>query len=345
MTVAVRETPATLVEDGRIHEGFFRLPVRNVDMLAAARPAMPFGRLGRRLRLKEWVGFGLCHPDLYGGILVQHAGFAASGAVYLYDRRRRRHFEWSVFDLPTRAHMPESLWQDETRCGRSSRRIHFEHDLDHGRHHIDVAVKAGRGMPELRVDLELRQDLRRTEPLVISLPIGPEHHTYTHKSPLETSGTIRIGEDVYTFDPARDLCNLDEQKTFYPYRSHWRWGSFAVHTAAGRAVMLNVVNQMTPPDQPGEDAMWVDGKLHWLSRPTIEPTAEDGVWRVADAEGRLELSFRSEGAKSERLNLGLAAIDYAQYYGEWSGMLVDGQGETHRIEAAFGALEQMQARF
>lgn len=345
MTVGVTEAPLALVEGGRIAEGFFRLPVRRVDMLSATKPAVPLGRLGRRLRLKEWVGFGICHPDLYGGILVQHAGFAASGAVYLYDRRHKRHYEWSVFDLPTRAHMPESLWHDETRCGRGDRRMRFEHDLDHGRHRIDVAIKAGRGMPAVRVDLELRQDLGLVEPLVISLPIGREHHTYTHKSPLETAGTIRIGADVFTFDPTRDLCNLDEQKTYYPYRSAWWWGSFAVRTAAGRAVMLNVVNQMTSPDHPGEDAMWVDGKLQWLPRPTIEPAGEDGVWRIADAAGRMQLTFRSAGAKTENMNLGLAAIDYAQHYGEWSGTLVDDQGETHRIDAAFGALERMQARF
>lgn len=180
--VEVREPPAALVEDGRIHEGFFRRPARRVDMLSAARPRVPGGRLGRRLRLKEWVGFGMSHPDLYGGILVQHAGYAASGAVYVYDRVARRHYEWAIVDLPTRVHLPESLWHDRTVCGRGRRRIWFEHDLDHGRHRLDVEIDGERGMPLLRVDLRLRQDLERVDPLVVSLPIAPEHHTYTHTS-------------------------------------------------------------------------------------------------------------------------------------------------------------------
>lgn len=109
--------------------------------------------------------------------------------------------------------------------------------------------------------------------------------------------------------------------------------------------MLNVVNQMTSPDHPGEDAMWVDGRLQWLPRPTIEPTGQPGEWRITDTEGRMNLTFRSEGAKTERMNLGLAAIDYAQHYGPWHGELTDDAGVTHRIDGAFGALERMNARF
>lgn len=337
--------PAALVEFGRIQTGFFREPPRRVDMLAAARPRIPGGRLGRRLRLKEWVGFGICHPELYGGMLIQHAGYAASGTVYLYDRIARQLHEWTLVSAPWKLQMPEHLWQGETRIGRPGRQMHFEHRLDDGAHRIRIELGASRRLPALKVELDLAQDHPRVEPLVVSLPIGSAHHTYTHKAPLATSGRIRIGDRQFDFDPGRDIANLDEQKTFYPYRSQWMWGSFAVRTDEGRVVMLNLVNQMTPLDHPGEDAMWVDGRLQFLERPQFEPEADGRSWQVRDPEGRIRLRFEAKGAKRERMNLGLAAIDYVQHFGPWSGELLDADGHVHRIAGAWGAFEQMRARF
>lgn len=339
-----RATPPALVEHGRVHTGFFATPFRRVNLLDAPNLGGPLGRPLRWLRLKEWVGFGLNHPRFFGGILVQDAKVAASGTAYLYDREERRLLEWLVVDVPGHARLPETLWRGETRCGWGDRRFHFRHDLEHGRHEVHVRVPASSRTPALAVDLTLHQDWRTVDPLVVSLPIAPDHHTYTHKSPLRLEGTITVGATSFTFDPARDLGNLDEQKTFYPYRSAWRWGCFVARSVGGREVMVNVVNQMTPPDQPGEDALWVDGKLELLPRPEIAALG-GGAFRLADPLGRLDLGFATDGAKVERRDYGLLRIDYEQAFGRYDGRVVDESGEVHRVEGAYGALERMNARF
>jgi hypothetical protein len=223
--------------------------------------------------------------------------------------------------------------------------MQFSHNLTGGRHDIHIRIAKSRNAPALSVALVLHQDWPRVEPLVVSLPIAPDHHTYTHKAPLRLSGTIRIGDEEFSFDPGRDLGNLDEQKTFYPYRSKWTWGTFVVNTAEGRQVMLNFVNQMTPEGEQGEDALWVDGKLTLIPQPVITPLQMPGHFRIATADGGVDVTFSAEGAKKEKRNFGVAALDYQQMYGVYSGRVLDASGHAHVIQDAFGAFEEMTARF
>lgn len=345
MPPIILETPPAIVENGRVHVGFFREPFRRVNLLDGPFIIESAPKTLRRLRLKEWVGFGVLHPELFGGIIIQNAGYAASGTIYLYDRATRRRYEWLIVDAPWHAALPETLWRGESRCGRGDREMTFAHSLDDGVHRIHARSTGGRGTPAVSVNLVARQDMRVVDPLVVSLPILSKHHTYTHKSPLRLEGRVAIGDRTYDFDPERDRGNLDEQKTFYPYRSRWHWGCFIARSVEGREIMLNVVDQMTPKSEPGEDALWVDGRLSLIAQPAFTADGSNGDYRVEDATGRVRLRFSAEGAKSERRNWGVVAIDYQQFYGGYSGTITDNDGRVHRVENAFGALERMAARF
>ena len=48
----IQETPDALVENGRIHTGFFKTPFRRVNLLDASAPGRFLGKPFRRLRLK-----------------------------------------------------------------------------------------------------------------------------------------------------------------------------------------------------------------------------------------------------------------------------------------------------
>ncbi len=344
---AIRDTPAALVENGHPHTGFFKQPFRRVNLLDAGLPEGLGWDALRRLRLKEWVGFGFDHPQIYGAMLIQHSGYAASGTIYLYEKESGCFLERLIVDLPWNVTLPETLWGGESRCGNGRRSLRFEHDLEHFRHRVLANVAGSAGKPPLRADLILHQDWRFVDPLVVSLPIAPSHHTYTHKSPFRLEGEIFVGEERYVFDPTRDFGNLDEQKTFYPYRSSWKWGCFAARSVEGRDVAVNFVHQMTPAGKQGEDAMWLDGKLTLLPQPSIHAEAGFGTSPVdiGGADERLRLRFTPSGSKKERLNFGVIFMDYEQFFGRYDGEVVDADGHTHAIEGAFGALERMQARF
>lgn len=345
MNAALLPTPDALVENGRLHTGFFTTPFRRVNLLEAPLfggvAALPL----RWLRLKEWVGFGINHPRLFGGILVQDAKLACSATVYLYDKETRVMNEWLVLDLPGRVHLPETLWDSSTHCGFPGWFVHFQHCLERGFHTISARCPATRTAPALSVEMTLFQDMTTYEPLVVSLPMVPRHHTYTHKSPVRLKGSIRIGQQTYFFEPARDVGNLDEQKSFYPYSTRWWWGCALGNSDAGSEVVVNFVNQLTPKHQQGEDAVWVDGRLSLLPRPRIEPLERPGDVHIHDDSDRLNLRFVQEGAKKEKRWYGPISMDYQQAFGRFSGHVVDSAGARHQLDSSYGALEHMDARF
>ncbi len=342
---SIQPTPAALVENGRIHTGFFHEPFRKVNLLDAPQLGGALGRPLRWLRLKEWVGFAFEHPQFYGAMIIQDAKYAASATVYLVDRRTAQRHEWLVVAAPGQVRLPETLWHGESRCVSGGDALLFDHDLAGGRHHVRVHLRARGQVPELQADLVLHQDLARVAPLVVSLPIGARHHTYTHKSPLRLAGTLRLGDATVHYDPQRDFGNLDEQKTWYPYRSRWHWGTFVGLTRGGRHLALNLANQMTPRDAPGEDALWLDGRLILMPSAEFHAVGDGGNYRIADPAGRIRLQFVADGAKREARNWGLAAIDYAQHYGRYVGEITDDTGEVHALDGLYGVVERMAARF
>lgn len=345
MSSVFMDTPHALVENGTIHSGFFKTPFRRVNLTDALQPGGVLGKPFRCFRLKEWIGFGFNHPSLYGGVLLQNAKYAASGTFYCYLKEPRTLHDWTLVANPLRLRLPETMWRGAACCGNPGRQIAFALDLEHGRHQVRADIKESKTRPALSAHLIFHQDWEHVEPLVVSLPIQPRHHTYTHKSPLRIEGSVRIGAEEYPFDPVRDMGNLDEQKTFYPYRSHWLWGCFSGFSAQGREVMVNLVNQMTAPGAPSEDAMWVDGKLMLLKPAAFMPGPDAGSYRIEDSAGRIRLRFRAQGAKIEKRRYGPIAMDYAQHFGPYDGVVTDERGTTHSIDCVYGALERMNAYF
>ncbi len=343
-------TPPRLVENGRPHSGFFQTPFRVANILDTIRPGRKLpgalGRWFRLLRLKSWIGFGLGHPELYGAILIQNAHYLAGCGAYFFDPATGVKHDWSIVVPPWKVAMPETLWNARVQCADRRSRVIFEHHLEEGWHRVVASFPTKRETPALEIDLTLHQPLDAFDPLVFSMPIPPAHHTYTHKSPVRLEGTVRVGHREYTYDPGRDLGNLDEQQTYYPYRTRWRWASFATRLSGGRELMINLVNQMTPPDEPGEDALWVDGRIRLLRPARIEPEDEPGNYRIYSPDGAISLKFTAEGARHEHPQLVLAAMDYYQYFGRFSGHVTDPEdGQTFAIQDVYGPLEDMRARF
>lgn len=343
-STAIKPTPAQIANAGKIEKGVFRQPFRTVNLLDTNLVSAAAGRGFRNFRLKEWVGFGITHEDMFGGILIQNAKYVGSGVVYLYDRKERQMHEWKIVVPASSVQIPEALWNGSTSCSFRSSRMQFEHKLESKYHHINAQFPATRKKPKLEIDITAHQNIEKDEPLVVSFPIARHHHTYTHKSPLSLEGSIKFGERTIRFDPKTHFGNLDEQKTFYPYRSSWKWGTFVYKTAENTILMLNFVNQMTPPGEQGEDALWVDGRLEMLEQPLIKQLDPDH-WRVETADKSIALDFTRDGEKKEVLNLGLVMMNYAQMFGNYNGTVRDASGQTHTIVNAYGALEKMKARF
>jgi hypothetical protein len=331
--------------DGTIRHGYYREPLREVN-LADSR-ILP-SRALRRFRFKEWVGWGITHPDFYLSMIIQDARYLASSALYVYDRRAKRLHEYACTRFDQSVTIAPSPWEGECRIEGPGYRLAFEHRLSEGRHVIRVDLDARGEAPAIRGELALRQELAAVEPLVVAAPVRPRHAMYTHKAPMPVSGQLSIGNTEARFDPKRDLANLDEHRALYPYRTSWRWMTFAAFDAAGRIVGANLSDHMMKDEERlNENCTWVDGRIAHLGRVDFEldrarPLAP---WRIRARDGRVDLRFAPEAVKYEKRQFGVAAIDYFQVCGTFAGHVADPAGARREVSDVYGVCEKLDTRF
>lgn len=325
---------AALVEGGTRHYGRLAARPLVVNPLAEFSSAT---RTFRQFRLKEWIGFTLIHPDLYSSLIMQDAHFLASSEIYAFDRSRAALYQHAANARGGSLAMPAEL---SGRCAFQRPGYVLTYDLETAQHLIRFDIAATSKAPAFRGELRL-DAAHASAPLSVSSPLAPSGRMYTHKAIFPAEGTVRVGEETFTFDLARDLAIMDEHKSMFPYRTSWLWGTFGLRAADGRLAGANFCSRASAPGAEEESCIWAADRCEPLADITFQPKSADphAPWHIRSADDRLDVVFEPAGRKEVRHQLGLFAIDYFQLFGQYSGRL---QGSS--MEGVHGVCESMRAR-
>ncbi|MBO0842440.1 MAG: DUF2804 domain-containing protein [Nocardioides sp.] len=333
-------TSDALVADGARRTG--RLPARptRVNPLDAY---SGLGRRLRRLRLKEWVGFTLLSPEFASSMILQDAGYLASSEIYVRSLRTGTLTQHARNARAGSLRLAERLYGSRPEIAHPGYRIAYEWGAEGGEHRVTVDVDASASDAPIRMSLVLH-GAAASAPLSVSSPL-PGGAMYTHKAAFPVSGVVEAGAERFELDPARDLALLDEHRTFLPYRTSWTWGTFAQALPAG-IVGANFAARPSVDGAEEESGLWVPGAVEPLEGITFDRSsdADLATWRMTSADGRLDVTFTPEGHKSVRHQLVLAAIDYHQWFGTYTGLVRSTDGPAYEIREARGVCETMRAR-
>jgi Protein of unknown function (DUF2804) len=328
-----------LVEDGTRHYG--RLPGRPADVNPLDEFG-PVGRVLRRQRLKQWIGFTLLHPDWYTSVIMQDAQYLASSEIYSYDRERGTLSQREATRRGGSLALPADLRTRPARFTARGYALTFDLTGADG-YHLVFDIAPGATGPGFRGELHL-DAAGASAPLSVSSRL-PGGRMYTHKALYPVSGTLRVGDRDIVFDPARDLAILDEHHSLLPYRTSWLWGTFGMPTPDG-PVGANFAARTSAPGAEEESCLWLPGSCAPLAEIGFTPTSADPLapWRVRSRDGRLDVTFEPDGRKEVRHQFGVVAIDYFQLCGRYHGTLCDGE-RSYQLQDVHGVCESMRARF
>jgi hypothetical protein len=347
----LKETPERIVEDKRIAEyGAFRTPFEEINMsearIAVAGREMP-GLYGR-MRLKEWQHFGVVSDDFYFGFAIVDARYLGNSFCYFLDRNTGKMVEHDRIAPPGIAKVARELWEGVCHFRFFGYDIRVDNRLNESRHHLEVDIKGSTKNPSITAEIEVTEDLEKTQPLVLVSPLKGERPSYTHKVACPAEGEIKFGGMPYSFDRDTGVALIDVTKTFFPYNTFWNWATCAGHDSKGRQVALNLSKGISMrEDDINDNCLWVDGKLSFLgvARFNLNPEAVLEPWRIEASSGKCNLEFEPQGERSGKINLGVIKSDFHQPYGTFRGTAVDSKGETHEIDNYFGVCEHHFARF
>jgi hypothetical protein len=298
----------------------------------------------RRLRLKEWIGFTLLHPDWYSSLIIQDANYLASSEIYAYDRRAGALHQHAANGRGGSLAMPTRLVGGHCSFERRGYRLGYDFAAGPGRRHIlrlDIATT--HSAPAIQGELELDAG-QSSAPLSVSSRLPGGGRLYTHKAIFPAEGTLRVGDQEIVFDGTRDLAIIDEHKSMLPYRNAWLWGTFALHAADG-IIGANLVDRPELPGQEEESCLWTSGRCEPLAEVEFQQQTggANPPWHIFSRDGRLEVTFEPEGRKQVRHQLGVFAIDYFQLFGQYRGTL-RGADRSYQVDEAHGVCESMRAR-
>ncbi len=343
----LQTTPLRMVEkNGSIHFGTFRTPFKDVNILDAPLYPWPVPRFWKKFRLKEWQHFGIITPSDYFGLVVFDAKFTDVSFFYAYDRIRDIRVE-SARQGGKVLSIAQQVYNDVCRFEIPGYALRIENCLDKGFHRIHLEIKSAGEFPGAQGEITVHEDLTRMEPLVQVSPITGRRPFYTHKAALPASGKIRLGAREICLDPKVCIALFDEQKTYYPYVSFWKWATGAGYDEKGRLVAFNLCQNMIADDEDmNENCFWMDGKITCLKAARFEYGDVMKPWRIRTTDGRLDLIFTPKGQRSQKINTaGIIRSSFHQPFGLYEGRLTDDSGHIHHISDFFGLAEDHMTRY
>ena len=232
----VKITPDKMVEkDGTINFGTFHTPFLNANILDAPLYSSSYKvpTFWKKFRLKEWQHFVIITPTHYFGMVIFDAKFMVVSFFYAYDRIANKRFEHSV-QLPGGAsRIARQVYDDSCEFKKKDYLLRFENRLNEGFHKIIIDIDGKKDLPSVKGEIKVFEDLNTIEPLVQVSPVTSFRPFYTHKVAAPAEGTIMLGAKEIKIDRKKDVALLDEQKTYYPYSSFWKWATAAGYNEYG----------------------------------------------------------------------------------------------------------------
>lgn len=332
--------PASCVEAGRIRLGMYTEPLRHMNLHAARLLQRARGFLPVPTMLIEWIGAGLAHPEWYFGMIIVDAKVLSLAVFYGFHRKTGKYFSHDRISLPGRARVAETTWNGATSFAGLGFRSSVTHDLAHGRHDFAVGIRRLGKRPAVEGRLTWHEPLGKVQPLVLLSPVGEKGFIYNHKAQMPLEGELSVGGERITFEPTRDLANLDEVR-IHPSGNGltYHWFNFGGFDRQGRIVGADLALSPQKPDPWwAENCLWVGDKLWMCDEVAFEKDPRDLMqpWRAHDERGNIDIAFHPEGGK--KVSLGPIGA-YHQKCGRFTGRIVDGAGETHVIRDYQGCAE------
>ncbi len=343
-------TPESMVEkDGKINFGTFRAPFTNANILD-----VPFNESRKAsswwksFRLKEWQHFGVITPSHYFGMVIFDAKFMGVSFFYAYDRKANKRFEHSV-QLPGRSsRVAAQVYDDFCEFKKSGYYLRFENKLKDGFHKIIVDIKGVKNIPAVQGEITVFEDLKSIEPLVQVSPVTPFRPFYTHKFAAPAGGELMLGSQRVVINKKEDVALMDEQKTYYPYVSFWKWATAAGYNEYGELMAFNLCQNMIADDEDyNENCMWVDGKIYCLKAARFKFDEKNVLhqWEVRTNDGFMELLFTPSGERAEKISVGLIGSDFHQPFGMYNGRFKDENNRIYPLTNLFGLADHHVTRY
>ncbi len=170
---------------------------------------------------------------------------------------------------------------------------------------------------------------------------------FTEKtSPVKISGTIEYDGKKVDLSSPEYMALIDWSAGFMRRRTCWNWAAIASTLPDGRSIGLNLASGVNETGFT-ENAFWIDGKM--IKTDTIDfrfdPDDLMKQWEVSSYDKKLDLVFKPETYREEKINAVLIGSRFTQLMGTFDGHVVTDEGERIEFTGVPGWTEDHYAKW
>ncbi|TVP53042.1 MAG: DUF2804 domain-containing protein [Halomonadaceae bacterium] len=297
-------------------------------------------RLARTMAFNQFQFIGLTGPDWIGGIAIVDLKWLSVGFFYLYDIPRNERLEHS-FQRPLAAGTTIEPDPDNGKAQCRSRATSIQITPEGDTRRIQLR-DSKRGID---ADLCLH-GTGMANPLRLCSPAGYQRWSFTQKwAGLSVEGQWRWGDRRYECSDQQGA-SIDWSCGHMRRETAWNWASLSGFTDSGERVGLNLATGINESGV-SENALWVEGQQELLAQAqfTFDRYDRDSAWQIRTRDARVELYFEPLGCRAERINAGVIASNFRQFYGYFTGTLQTQSGELLKLSRTPGFVEDHYARW
>lgn len=299
--------------------------------------ALPHNK-GRRKRWNHWC---FTSPKWMLSITQADFDYVGYAAAYFLDLETGKSVAHSQLRLLGRGcELPDEPMQSHA---FNHSKLSFQLNEYPGRASLSVSA-ADIGGTTLHVLLDIHRP-PHIDSVNLVAPMGANSfHATCRQLALPITGTVQVGERVYTCEAEHSYGAMDFGRGVWPVASSWRRATFA--TAGG--IAGNFGTQWTDYSGLSENALWFGGELCHIDCP-IDITRQEqtplATWHLKTADQRVNLSFTPLQRHRAHRKLGPLFADTRQWFGHFNGELLNPQGKRVPVQAALGWLGATDARW
>ncbi|MGK5093180.1 DUF2804 domain-containing protein [Deltaproteobacteria bacterium TL4] len=331
--------------DGTPNYGIFSEPVAEINYLDFDYRTpldRPLGRIQKYLKLNKFQFLGFLSSQIVIGCAIVDLKVLSHAFFYIYHPLSQTLKEYS-FILPGIATSFPLTPSEGTTTFRSFRNtIKMTSTSEPRQRRIELKLGSGES---LKATLSEAEPL--FQPMSICTRAGYDGWVYTQKGAgLPVEGTLEWEQGTLDLKQAGVMGSYDWSCGFMRRDTFWNWGCFSGRLNSGKSIGLNIAAGVNETGFT-ENVFWHEGKPTKIDTVHFDfnryrPTDE---WKLRSFDKKLELVFKPEGCRAEKIGLGVIATNFRQFFGKYYGILKTNSNVKIELEGLYGFVEDHYARW
>ncbi|MCG6194356.1 DUF2804 domain-containing protein [Leptospira sp. FAT2] len=295
--------------------------------------------LKKRFAFKRFNYIGIITDEFLIGFAAVSLGYVYNVFAYLYHYKEGILYEFDAKGLDTGKELDFPANPDEYSIRFKKGASFLNVNKSHSDKKLEVEAFLGK---KLRFRFNADFGLKSHSPLRVVNPSEPTHWTFTEKCSPITPSSIELSYNgkPLSFDPKKTTILYDWSGGYLRRETNWYWAAFSAILPNKTTIGANfaaLVNETFF----SENAFWIDRKRTRVPRLIFDFSQKDPykTWRIYDEEGLVDLEFKPEGERKDKMNLIVTKLYFRQFVGKFSGKFESAQGKKVSFKDVYGFTE------